>query len=254
MQYIKYFFRAKDEHFIQAPFLYHFYLKVLKNASQNADFQLVEIIRKQLFKNNSAVGNFDLGAGTRTNVNSKSVRKLAHTSISSPKKCRLLFNIIQYFNYSTIVEVGTSLGVATAYLAMANEKAKIFSLEGNKDLIREAEKVKKALNLGNIEFILGNFDQTLPELLNNQKEKIDFVFLDGNHQFEPTIKYFELMLPHLHDNSILIIDDIYWSEEMTKAWATICSNLLVTISLDLYSLGILFFSTKYSKQHFVLKY
>ncbi len=254
LHYISYFFRAQNEHAIHAPFLYNFYLKVIKNRQQNADFEAIEAIRSKLLNDETPISKFDFGAGTRTRIKTKSLKNIAATSLSSQKKARLLFNIVRYLKCETIIEIGSSLGISTAYLASANKNASVYSLEGNLDLIRLAKKTALQLNLTNIKFIDGNFDDTLPRLLQTLNSKIDFVYLDGNHRFSPTLRYFEMLLPNLHQNSILVVDDIYWSEEMTQAWQKIINRTGVTLTVNLFECGMVFFSDKYSKRNFTLKF
>jgi len=254
IQYLHYFFEAKNEHAIQAPFLYNFYLKVIKNKQQQVEFKAIELLRAKLLKDRSPIANSDFGAGTRTNIKFKSVKNLAHTSLSSPKKAQLLFRIIQYLACNSILEIGSSLGISTAYLASAGEQTTVYSLEGNVDLLMHAKNTVAALNLKNTQFVEGNFNSTLPALLQNLQQPLAFVFLDGNHKYAATTQYFYLLLPHLHLDAVLVLDDIYWSGEMTEAWREIIAHPKSRLTIDLFSCGIVLFSNKFSKQHFRLRF
>ena len=109
------------------------------------------------------------------------------------------------------------------------------------------------MELQNIEQHVGNFDDVLPKIL-SEKEKIDFVFFDGNHRKEPTLNYFRQCLDKVHEGSVFIFDDIYWSLEMKEAWSEIKMNEQVTVTLDLFYLGIVFFRKEQVKQHFIIRY
>ncbi|MFZ9719521.1 MAG: class I SAM-dependent methyltransferase, partial [Chitinophagaceae bacterium] len=81
--------------------------------------------------------------------------------------------------------------------------------------------------------------------------KLDFVFIDGNHAYAPTLRYFNAMLPFVHSGTVMILDDIHWSAEMEKAWQAISNHSAVTLSIDLFFVGILFFrEEQLHKQHF----
>jgi predicted O-methyltransferase YrrM len=161
--------------------------------------------------------------------------------------------LVNRFQPEEVLELGTSLGISSAYLASANSKIKVITIEGCKEIAEKAKENFKKLGLQNIEQHLGNFDDVLPQLL-SEKKKIDFVFFDGNHRKEPTLNYFKQCLAHAHEGSIFIFDDIYWSSEMKEAWNEIKMNERVTVTLDLFFMGIVFFRKEQVKQHFIIRY
>ena len=145
------------------------------------------------------------------------------------------------------------MGLTTAYLSKVDKNIKVYSFEGCDETAKIAQENFEKLALENIEIIVGNIDETLPEKL-NKTAHLDFVFFDANHRYEPTIRYFQQCLEKSHDESCFIFDDIYWSEEMKQAWQTIQNHKSVSISIDLFWVGIVFFRKKQPKQHFVLKF
>lgn len=253
-RFVLYFFKAKNEHSIQAPFLFNFYINIVKRRGYQPHFEQIENERTLLLLDKGKVETINLGAGSKAYLKQNSIKNIAKASLSSPKKCALLYNIASTLNCMHMVEMGTSFGICTAYLAKANKNAKIISFEGDKTLSTKASKINERLGNQNILFANEDFDTALPAYLKTIDQKIDFVFIDGNHRLKPTLKYFELILPHINENSVLVIDDIYWSAEMTKVWKIISNHPSVTISVDLFEIGIVFFNTKYSKEHFVLKF
>jgi predicted O-methyltransferase YrrM len=166
---------------------------------------------------------------------------------------QLLFRMVNHFQPTTVLELGTSVGITTAYLSAAHSKIKVTTIEGCPEIAAIAATNFKHLNIQNIDQQIGNFDSLLPAFL-AKTEKLDFVFFDGNHRKEPTLNYFYQCLEKAHESSVFIFDDIYWSAEMTAAWEIIKNNAQVTVTLDLFSLGIVFFRKEQVKQHFLIRY
>ena len=151
------------------------------------------------------------------------------------------------------MELGTSLGISSAYLAAANSGSKLITIEGCKEIADVAAQNFTKLELKNIEQVVGNFDKVLPEVL-KKTDQLDLVFFDGNHQKEPTPNYFKQCLEKANEKSVFIFDDIYWSREMKEAWEEIKNNKKVTVSIDLFYMGIIFFRKEQVKEHFMIRY
>jgi len=254
LDYIKYFFKAKDEHSLHSPFVFEFYTQVLKDETHSTEYDEIENLRKQLLSDNRIVKITDFGAGAKTNKSiQRTVEDIARKSLKKPSLAQLFFRIIKFYEYKNILDLGTSLGLTTAYLGKANSEVKLKSFEGCSETAKIAQENFYKLSLENIEIIVGNIDETLPEKLKGISS-LDFVFFDANHRYEPTIRYFKQCITKTHDESCFVFDDIYWSEEMKKAWQTIQNHESVSISIDLFWVGIVFFRKKQPKQHFVLKF
>lgn len=254
LDYLKYLFLAKNEHSLHSPFLFEFYLKVLKNTSTENDFSEIEALRKSLLADEREIEIVDLGAGSKlSRSNRRSIKEIAKNSQKPARLAQLFYRIIQYYNYRSILDLGTSLGITTAYLAKANPNGKVYSFEGCPNTAQLAKENFKKLNLHNIDLIVGDLNNTLQTQL-DRIEKIDFAFFDANHQYEPAIDYFEKCLGKVHDDTCFIFDDIYWSHGMKKAWDYIKSHPQVIVSIDIFWVGIVFFRKKQPKQHFVLRF
>lgn len=252
--YIKYLLKAKSEHSLHSPFLFDFYTKVLKDKTIYPACNAIESLRKKLLKDQRKINITDFGAGSKFNSgNTRKIKDIARRSQKRPKLAKLFYRIIQYYHFKNIIDLGTSLGLTTSYLAINNADSKVFSFEGCPVTAKVAQENFDKLSFNNIEIIVGNIDKTLPEKLKNISN-IDLVFFDANHRFEPTMRYFQLCLSKINDNSCFIFDDIYWSGEMKQAWQEIKNNSSVTVSIDLFWVGIVFFRKKQPKQEFVLKF
>jgi predicted O-methyltransferase YrrM len=180
------------------------------------------------------------------------VRDIASTSLSSRKFSKLYQRTIAYYEAKNVIELGTSLGINTLYLAK-DPSAKITSFEGSPELAAIAQTNFKDLKAGNITLKEGNIDKTLPAFLDNTG-RIDLAFLDANHRYEPTLRYFSWLMPKLHTQSIVILDDIHYTDEMERAWKELSRHPLVYGSADFYRCGFLFFNPSLNKQHVVMQF
>ena len=167
---------------------------------------------------------------------------------------QFLFRLAYHFKPNTILELGTSLGITTSYLAFANQNSKVITIEGCTNISSEAKNCFQSLGLNNIETVVGNFDSVLSSRLKTQDSRFDFVFFDGNHKKKPTLNYFNQCLSHATNDSVFIFDDIHWSDEMEEAWEEIKSHPKVIVTIDLFFLGLVFFRKEQAKENFVLRF
>lgn len=254
LDYLKYLFLAKNEHSLHSPFLFEFYLKVLKGHTSENDCLAIEILRDNLLSDEREIEITDLGAGSKfKQSNRRKIKDIAKNAQKSTRLAQLFYRIIKYYNYQNILDLGTSLGITTAYLAKASPNGKVYTFEGCPSTVLIAKENLGKLDIRNVEIIKGNLNNTLQQQL-DKMATIDFVFFDANHRYEPTIDYFERCLGKVHEDTCFIFDDIYWSDEMKKSWNYINNHPQVTVSIDIFWLGIVFFRKKQPKQHFVLKF
>ena len=226
--------------------------KILEEKEHSCRFNHIENVRKSLLKDNRILNIIDFGAGANhTKAIQRTVKSIAKTALSPKWQCELMSNIIKEFNCENILELGTSLGISTSYLANANRHGIVYSFEGAESISSVAMQTFARLQIKNVKLITGNFDVTLPTILENIAQ-IDFAFIDGNHRYESTVKYFEMILKNSHAKTILVIDDIYWSQGMKQAWNHITNHRQVTASLDFYNFGIIFLNKKYNGNHTVI--
>lgn len=247
--YLSYWLNAVDEHSLHSPFLFDFYTTLLKPPVKPGQFKHIEKLRLHLLHDDRTISVRDLGA----NEKQKGLRKIsfiAKTSLSTPRFSSIYLRIANYFRANIIVELGTSFGINTLYLAEKKD-ATITTFEGSPAIAGIAELTFEFAAKKNVEMISGSIDVTLPSFLQRVR-KVDLAFIDANHRYEPTMKYFEWLLKKFHDKSVLIVDDIHYSPEMEKAWKVIKNHRLVYASADLFRCGIVFFDPSLNKQHAIL--
>ncbi len=255
-KYINYLLKAKSAHGIHSPFVFKLIHELIE--TRNTDYyQFTELnkVRKELLRNSTQITITDLGAGSKVFKNNiRRVSDIAKVGISKQKFSELYFKLINFCDAQTVVELGTSIGLNTLYLSKANSKSKIYTIEGCPELKSFASDLAKKESGENITFITASFDEALPKLL-NEITSLDLFFVDGNHRYEPTMNYFKMGLSKKTDNSVFIFDDIHWSDEMETAWEEIKSHPEVTLTIDLFFVGLVFFRKEQKqKEHFVLKY
>lgn len=251
--FFHFYYDAKTKYRVHSPFVFKFVNEILEDQRNYYAFSSIEELRKSLKQDNQKLNINDLGAGSLTTKSKKrTVKSIASTSLSSPESCQIIFKIVNLFKPETILEVGTSLGISTLYQHFAAINAKLITLEGSDEIADQALKNFKKLDANSIELMRGNFDKTLPIAL-KKLGTLDYLFLDGNHRKAPTLSYFEQCLEFAHEKSVFVIDDIYWSEEMTDAWEAIKANPKVTLTIDLFYFGLVFFRKENKvKEHFKL--
>jgi predicted O-methyltransferase YrrM len=242
-------------HGIHSPFVYSFIKEVLNKQVPADKFDSIEQYRKQLLQDKGMVNVWDRGAGSRQSVdNMRSIKQIAKVALKPKKYSFLLHKIIANYKPDEILEMGTSLGITTCYLAAANKHAKVVTMEGAPSVALIAKKTFSTLGYTNVNIMEGDFDETLPAYLKSV-DQLGIVYVDGNHRYAPTINYFKQLLEKANDKSILIFDDIHWSEEMEKAWEEIKQHSKVTLTIDLFFIGLVFVrQAQKEKEHFVIRY
>ncbi|MFD1468221.1 O-methyltransferase [Hymenobacter caeli] len=254
LAYLRFRLHAGNAHGLHSPFVYDLYTTVICHDGEFAAFAPIEAQRRALLKSTARLSVTDLGAGSHTGAGRvRRVSAIARTAAKPPRLAQLLFRLVNRFRPVTVLELGTSLGLTTAYLAAADSRRRVITFEGCPNVAAAARATFAALRLPNVEVVEGNLDATLGPALAVLGAPADFVFFDGNHRREPTLRYFAQCLAHRTDESVFVFDDIHWSAEMEEAWAAIQAHPKVTVTVDLFYVGLVFFRRGQPRQHFALR-
>lgn len=250
--YWHYWLNALHQPIPHSSFIGRFYREVVRGTAVHPDFPVIEQRRQQLRASRQPITTETRGAPSVANSgNTRTVGHVARHSLSTPKFGRFLYRLTQFQPSRTTLELGTSLGVTTLYLS-ADPNNRVITLEGCPETTRLARQTFDQQQRKNIDLRAGDIDHTLPQLL-SEIDTVDLVYIDANHRKEPTMSYFRQLLPKVHSESVLVFDDIYWSFEMMEAWRAVRTHPQVTLSVDLFDAGVLFFCPLATQEHYTLK-
>ena len=251
--YLKFLYNSKNEHGVHSPFVFDLVTKCFYDKKKYPEYSILKNYRKSLLENKNFIEVTDFGAGSRVfKSNKRQISKIAKTAGISPKRAELLFRITKYFQPESILEIGTSLGLATSALSLGNKNSALKTLEGCPQTMTIAKSQCQLQNLNNIEFVNTEFSS----YLKNSKlptPNYQLIYFDGNHSKQATLDYFELLLPTITNETVWIFDDIHWSKDMEEAWKTIKNHPKVTVTIDTFQWGIVFFRAEQEKEHFTIR-
>ena len=251
VDFLNYYLNATNRHGLHSPFIYSLNEAVFRYDRKDIASMEAEAIRKSLLQDNRMIEVQDYGAGHNGELYTKrKVSDIVRSSSKSPRYCRLLYRLVKYLQPERMIELGTAAGISAYYQCMGNPHAELITLEGSPSI---AEIARYTLKDCNARVITGKFDDTLPSLLQEGK-KFNYVFIDGHHQGDALIKYFRLILPFLTPESVVVIDDINWSDDMRNAWNELKEDPSMQVSVDLFQLGLLFRRPGLSKEDFTIRY
>lgn len=252
--YLKFLFHSKNEHGVHSPFVFDLVTKCFYDATKYQEYEVLKSYRKSLLENKNTIEVTDFGAGSRVfKSNVREIAKIAQTAGITPKNAELLFRIVRYFQPKSILEIGTSLGLATSALSLGTEKAKIITLEGCPNTQKQAQIQLQGQNSNfqNVEFVNTEFSSYF-KAIHPSPITHHLIYFDGNHSKKATLDYFEALLPTISNDSVWIFDDIHWSPDMEEAWEIIKNHPKVSVTIDTFQWGIVFFRAEQEKEHFII--
>ncbi|KDN54000.1 class I SAM-dependent methyltransferase [Flavobacterium seoulense] len=251
--YLKFLWHSKNEHAVHSPFVFSLLTKCFYDKKTKADYAILDQYRKTLLEKKNTVEVTDFGAGSKVfKSNIRPINQIAKTAGISRKRAQLLYRITNYFQPVTILEIGTSLGLATAALALGNENASIITLEGCPNTANQCQLQLQKFNINNVKNIVSEFSEYF-KTHNSQLITQDLIYFDGNHSKKATLDYFEILLPTINNDSVWIFDDIHWSADMEEAWETIKKHPKVSVTIDTFQWGFVFFRREQPKEHFIIR-
>lgn len=241
---------------MHSPFVFNLLQNVFYLSEEDTSaLKRIEKRRNNLLHLHDTIQVTDLGAGAdKWGTSERKISDIAGNSLKRKKYAQLIYRIVHHFQPQTILEFGTSLGITTSYIGQGYPDGQVITIEGCPNIAAIARQTFTETQTENIASYIGNFDEVLPSVL-KKHPKLDVVFIDGNHSYAPTIRYFEQTLPHSHNDTIFIFDDIHWSSEMEQAWKEIQQHPSVTITIDIYEMGLVFVRNENkAPEHFIIKF
>ena len=251
--YLKFLWKSRNAHGIHSPFVFGLVAKCFYDKANYPEYSVLKNYRNSLLQNKKTIEVTDFGAGSKVfKSNTRQISKIANTAGITSKNAELLFRISKYFQPEEVLEIGTSLGLATSALSLGNKNSNIITLEGCPETSKVAQNEFKKFGLANINPVVTEFTNYL-DSENRKSEIINLIYIDGNHQKEATLQYFDLLLPTITNDSVWIFDDIHWSSDMESAWEIIKKNPKVTVTIDTFQWGFVFFRKEQKKEDFVIR-
>ncbi|MFV8466221.1 O-methyltransferase [Flavobacterium sp. LB1P62] len=260
--YLQFLWHSRNEHAVHSPFVFTLLTKCFYDKKSKPEYAVLRNYRKSLLENNTTIEVTDFGAGSKVfKSNKRKISKIARTAGISPKRAQLLFRITNYLQLDpsdseqakqSILEIGTSLGLATTALSLGNLKAKTITLEGCPETAKQAQLQFQKFNFNTIKSEITEFSTYLLNCTLNT-EHYQLVYFDGNHSKKATLEYFELLLPTITNETLWVFDDIHWSPEMEEAWEIIKKHPKVTVTIDTFQWGLVFFRREQPKEHFIIR-
>ena len=255
--YLKFLWNSKNEHGVHSPFVFDLVTKCFYDTKPKPEYSILKNYRNSLLENKNTIEVTDFGAGSKVfKSNSRQISKIAKTAGITKKRAELLFRITNYFQPKNVLEIGTSLGQATSALVLGTRslgtKASITTLEGCPETAKIAQLHLQKFNINNV----NNLNTKFEDFLNNyQLSTINYqlIYFDGNHSKSATLDYFEILLPTINNDSVWIFDDIHWSPEMEVTWEIIKKHPKVSVTIDTFQWGLVFFRKEQEKEHFVIR-
>ena len=244
--------KSKNEHGVHSPFVFDLITSCFYKTKSKNDLTIFLNYKKELSKNNSLseISNFNFMSNFLLSHKRKRSRIFKDSEISN-KRARLLIHLIQYLKPKNILEIGTGFGINTVVLSSAQRNSKITTLDENEQVVNAIKEMFKKNTFKNVKFLAGNFDITLPQALNNNNN--DFIYFKGKNINETTLKYFEFSLTHIHNDSVILFENIHSDKESEKIWNHIKNNKKVTVTIDTFFWGFVFFRKEQEKEHFIIR-
>lgn len=249
--YFRFLLKSQNQHGLHSPFVYDLVTNCFYDKKKYPEYNTIRTYKTELIKNQNEIEVTDFGAGSRVfTSNKRKVSDIAKIAGITSKKSKFLFRITQYLQLKNCLELGTSLGIASAAIASA-ENTKVTTIEGCPETAKMAQQYFQKFGFKNIDSRINDFKNCLPKLA--ETAQFDLIYFDGNHQKKATLNYFNQLKQTAHNDSVFIFDDIHLSVEMEEAWKKIKQDAKVRVTIDTFYFGLVFFRKEQAKQHFIIR-
>jgi len=252
VSYLKYLFASGTRHSVHSPFVYTLINEVFKNRKLCPVLENIDNCRDSDINSWTKVRDAKIVEKPKIIRFKRTISPIIRYDISK-KYGQLLFRLIEYFKPSTIIQSGVNSGFSSIYLTTANSNAKVFIWSGigyeseaintllDKFQVSENVKYLNKINLDSSYFI-------------HERGKVDFVFLGADEGGDQVYADFETFVKIAHNETVFVINAIHQSAGIEKVWSNITNHACVTVSIDIYGLGLVFLRKELSKQKFVLRF
>ena len=216
---------------VHSPFVFNLITKVIEEKCSYYSFYDIELLRKQLL--------FREGEINYPDRQNKGKRKT------------LLFRLTNYFKSKNILQIGTTMGLSTLYLTSYATGLKCIALENVPEFATTARQAFAKEGRNPVDLRIGNYKDLLPQALNDINS-LDFVFFNTLYEQHNNLWLFNECMKYAHNDTVFVFEGIKASRKMRELWEEICACPEVTVTLDLYSLGIVLFNKKLHKRDYIV--
>jgi predicted O-methyltransferase YrrM len=236
---------------IHSPFVFDLVNKVLSDRSVYDEYHFFQQVLDSLRQTKASVEVQDIGSPSLTfkNRNRLVSRLLSRSSVDAATG-RLLFRLCRYYKPENIIELGTSIGLSALFMAKGSPGSRITTIEGNTALAAFAQSLFRKYRVKETDVRQGLFDEILPGI-KSEKKSPRLVFIDGNHTYHATMKYFHFFSDWMEEG-FLLFHDIHWSMGMTKAWKEIQKHPKSVVTIDLFKCGIVILNRTITPGHYTV--
>ncbi len=246
---------------VHSPYLFEWVRMVMSDRHRYYSWDLIEDCRRKMLEDTRELHYVDYGSGSRGVKGRESVRRVcdvARSSLTNRRYAEMLSRLVNWLGGQQrtrdaglkIIELGTSLGITTSYLATVDRRDRVTTYEGCEAVASLARCNWESLGLTNIDCVVGEIDV---DVLGADKSLFDIAFVDASHTYASTRAFFNMLVGRVHEKSVIIIDDIHYSTEMERAWLEICADERVTSTMDLYQMGLVFFDRRYWRRNYKMR-
>lgn len=255
-QYLGHWRRSTSKHGVHSPFVYALATQVLPHVPTDEGAR-IEALRAQCARSREVREIDDLGAGyggqQRPRIR-KTMAEVVRSSARTRREGEFLMRLCRHCEPGQVLELGTNLGFSALYLAAGMPRpADLLTVEGAPALAGAAARNFEQMGVAPRQ-IVGDFAKVMADEIDWQAFRPGMVLLDGNHRKAPTLAYFESLLDRVAPGAVIVLDDIYWSDEMQAAWREIAAHPRVGVSIDLFCMGLCFLDRPQAKEHFSLRF
>ena len=223
---------------VHSPFVYDLITNVIEETCEFYAYRDISLVRLQLLQNEQFI---QYGKKQLT------VKKALKRYGISTKEGKFLFRLANHYKPHTMLSVGSSMGLAPLYLARYDSTVQCITLECVQDIAEIATQVLSKEKNPALSIKTGTYRALLPESI-VQLQQIDCVYVDKNVGVNDWDTIFEQCEPFIHNATFFVLAGIRSSTEKQSYWTQFRQHPSITVAIDLYDLGLLFFQSKLHKQ------
>ena len=248
---VTYWLKSKKRHGVHSPFVFNLTNEVFREKVGEIDQKKLKKYANFLSNCTKIIEIEDFGAGSKKKTNQRKVNEMFRLSSSKKKYGRMLYQLAHKFEPKHILELGTNLAWGSYNLHLGYSQSTLYTVEGCKNTFSFVQQHYPDREKENWQHIHARFDDFIEQL--DDSLCFDFIFIDGDHKGSSLLRYIEKLKKHSHNDTIWILDDIRWSDDMWEAWEQLTQEDEFHVSIDFFRMGMLVPRKQQEKEHFWIR-